>query len=305
MKPTLVVLAAGLGSRYGGVKQIDSVGKNGECLLDYAAYDCKRAGFDKIVYVIRRDIEKDFRSRLFDKVAKHMDASYVFQEHESLLSKKEIELSLKRKKPWGTIHALLCAREEINAPFSVINSDDYYGSEAFFTMGNYLSSIEKNSTMHAMIGYVLNKTMSPSGSVSRGVCKVENGELSSIQEHKQIYFDKDASNKKIISLAGEKKIELTGNECVSMNFFGFSLLAFDTFYSYWENFKKQSIESDTSEALLPAAVSEIILSKAGTVKVFMSKESWFGMTYPEDKILVKNQIASKIDSHYYPLHLWD
>ena len=183
MKPTLLVLAAGMGSRYGGVKQIDSVGKNGECLLDFAAYDAKKSGFGKVVYIIRKDIEKDFREKLFDRVARNMDAEYVFQSHDSLLNDEQIRLSAERTKPWGTTHAVLCAQDAIKEPFAVINSDDYYGRDAFETLGKYLSSIPADSKDHAMVGYTLGKTMSESGSVSRGVCSVKDGKLESIVEN--------------------------------------------------------------------------------------------------------------------------
>lgn len=210
MKPTLLVLAAGMGSRYGGVKQIDSVGRNNECLLDYATYDAKKCGFGNVVYIIRKDIEKDFRERLFDRVAKNFDAKYVFQTPEALLSQEQIALSSNRKKPWGTIHALLCAKNELKNPYAVINADDYYGRDAFQTLGNYLSSVSNDSTEHAMVGYVLGNTMSRSGSVSRGVCTEKNGYLESIVENLKIYYE----GEKIISLIDDKKIEMTGKEWV-------------------------------------------------------------------------------------------
>ena len=193
MKPTLLVLAAGMGSRYGGVKQIDSVGKNGECLLDFAAYDAKKSGFGKVVYIIRKDIEKDFREKLFDRVARNMDAEYVFQSHESLLNDEQIRLSAERTKPWGTTHAVLCAQDAIKEPFAVINSDDYYGRDAFETLGKYLSSIPADSTDHAMVGYTLGKTMSESGSVSRGVWSVKDGKLEAIAENLKIYYENGKS----------------------------------------------------------------------------------------------------------------
>ena len=301
MKPTLLVLAAGMGSRYGGVKQIDAVGKHDECLLDFATYDAMKSGFGKVVYIIRKDIEKDFRERLFDRVAKNFDASYVFQTHDSLLTKEQIEISANRKKPWGTIHALLCAKDKINAPYAVINADDYYGRDAFQTLGNYLSSISNDSTEHAMVGYVLGNTMSKSGSVSRGVCTEENGYLKTIVENLKIYYEGD----KIISLIDDKKVEMTGKEWVSMNLFGFTPSAFDQFELYWENFIKNNVTSEKAEALLPIAAGELIASKKGSIKMFTSKENWFGMTYPEDRAIVKEEIAKKIDSGYYPEQLWE
>lgn len=301
MKPTLLVLAAGMGSRYGGVKQIDAVGKNGECLLDFATFDAKKSGFGKVVYIIRKDIEKDFRERLFDRVARNMDAEYVFQSHESLLTAEQITLSAGRSKPWGTAHAVLCAEKAVHEPFAVINSDDYYGRNAFETLGKHLSSINNDSTEHAMVGYVLEKTMSRNGSVSRGVCTVKNENLVSIVENLKIYFE----DGKVVSDMGGTKEILTGKETVSMNLFGFSPKAFEEFNSYWENFIKDNVTAEKTEALLPVVASDIIRDKKGSVKVYTSEESWFGMTYPEDRENVKNEIAKKITEGYYPEILWE
>lgn len=301
MKPTLLVLAAGMGSRYGGVKQIDAVGKNGECLLDFATFDAKKSGFGKVVYIIRKDIEKDFRERLFDRVARNMDAEYVFQSHESLLTAEQIKLSAGRSKPWGTAHAVLCAEKAVHEPFAVINSDDYYGRNAFETLGKHLSSINNDSTEHAMVGYVLEKTMSRNGSVSRGVCTVKDENLVSIVENLKIYFE----DGKVVSDMGGTKEILTGKETVSMNLFGFSPKAFEEFNSYWENFIKDNVIAEKTEALLPVVASDIIRDKKGSVKVYTSEESWFGMTYPEDRENVKNEIAKKITEGYYPEILWE
>lgn len=300
MKPTLVVLAAGMGSRYGGVKQIDAVGRDGECLLDYAAYDAKNAGFGKIVYIIRKDIEKDFRERLFDRVARNMDAEYVFQNMDSLLTAEEAGRAAKRTKPWGTIHAVLCAEEKVNSPFAVINSDDYYGREAFNVLGKYLGSLDPQSREHAMVGYVLGNTMSDSGTVSRGVCSVKDGYLESITEHTKI----GRVNGKIISEFEGKEVEFTGKEWVSMNLFAFSLKAFEEFHKYWDNFKKTSLDQPKTEALLPVAASDIVRHGEGSIKFFTSSEKWFGMTYPEDREIVKAAIAKKIADGYYPATLW-
>ncbi|MBP5575826.1 MAG: hypothetical protein J6X67_03570 [Treponema sp.] len=300
MKPTLVVLAAGMGSRYGGVKQIDAVGRDGECLLDYAAYDAKNAGFGKIVYIIRKDIEKDFRERLFDRVARNMDAEYVFQNMDSLLTAEEAGRAAQRTKPWGTIHAVLCAEEKVKSPFAVINSDDYYGREAFNVLGKYLGSLDSQSREHAMVGYVLGNTMSDSGTVSRGVCSVKDGYLESITEHTKI----GRVNGKIISEFEGKEVEFTGKEWVSMNLFAFSLKAFEEFHKYWDNFKKTSLDQPKTEALLPVAASDIVRHGEGSIKFFTSSEKWFGMTYPEDREIVKKAIAQKIADGYYPATLW-
>ena len=306
MKPTLLVLAAGMGSRYGGVKQIDSIGKNGECLLDFAAYDAKKSGFGKVVYIIRKDIEKDFRERLFDRVAKNFDAQYVFQTPDALLTSDELKKAADRTKPWGTIHAVLCARDAVKEPFAVINADDYYGRNAFETMGKYLSSISEDSTEHAMVGYVLKNTMSRNGSVSRGIATTKDGYLEKIVENTKIYYTgENFSGNEIESNLDGKIIKMSGNETVSMNFFGFTQQAFPVFDEYWENFKKTKITDPKAEALLPVAASDIIREGRGKIKVFTSTESWFGMTYPEDKQVVKDEIAKKIASGYYPEKLWE
>lgn len=308
MQPTLLVLAAGMGSRYGGVKQIDAIGKSNECLLDFASFDAKKAGFGKIVFIIRKDIEKDFRERLFDRIARNFNAEYVFQTPEALLTQSEIEIAKQsdRKKPWGTIHAVLCAKEKIHEPFAVINADDYYGRSAFETLGSYLSSIDNDSTEHAMVGYILGNTMSRNGSVSRGVCETENGFLKSITENTKIYYTgENFTGNEIESDLNGKVLKMTGKETVSMNLFGFSPKAFESFEEYWANFKKTSLSLPKAEALLPVASSEMIQNGKGRIKVFTSEEAWFGMTYPEDKQIVKDEIAKKIASGYYPEKLWE
>lgn len=308
MEPTLLVLAAGMGSRYGGVKQIDTVGKNGECLLDYSAYDAKRCGFKKVVYIIRKDIEKDFREKLFDRVARNFDAEYVFQSPDSLLTPAEYELAQKagRTKPWGTLHAVLCAQKALNTPFAVINADDYYGRQAFETLGKYLSSIENTSTDHAMVGYILGKTMSRNGSVSRGVCTVKDGELQSITENTKIYYTgENFSGNEIVSELNGTRHSLTGQETVSMNLFGFTPAAFTDFERYWQDFKKAGLTQEKTEALLPVAASSLINENKGKIKVFKSEETWFGMTYAQDKQVVKDAIAEKIATGYYPEKLWE
>ncbi len=301
MKPTLVVMAAGMGSRYGGVKQIDSVGLNGETLLDFGIYDAFHNGYQKVVFIIRKDIEKDFRERLFDRISRNVDASYVFQSTDSLLTENEKLLAKDREKPWGTIQAVLCAEKEVKTPFTVVNADDYYGRSAYKVMGEYLSKIDNTSTHHAMVGFVLKNTMSKSGSVTRAICEEKGGDLVKMVENFKIYFKGD----KVISLVDGEEIELTGNEPVSMNFFGFSPKAFESFNSYWDNFKKKNITELKSECLLPSGVSEMVEKGEGTVKVLHSDDKWFGMTYPEDKQLVMDALREKIKSGYYPEKLWE
>lgn len=300
MKPTLVVLAAGMGSRYGGVKQIDAVGLHDETLLDFATYDAMASGYGKVVYIIRKDIEKDFRERLFDRVARNFNAEYVFQDKEAFLTAEQKELSLNRKKPWGTIHAVLCAEKAIKEPFTVINADDYYGREAFKTMSDFLSPLSNEDAKHAVVGYVLGNTMSKSGSVSRGVCSEKDGYLVGLKEHTHIEYEGD----KIISTLGDEKIEMSGKEFVSMNFFGFTPKAFEGFHKYWDNFIMNNASSEKAEAYLPEAAGLLDSMGLGKLKFFTSTEKWFGMTYPEDRANVKAELANKIATGYYPEILW-
>ena len=274
MKPTLLVLAAGMGSRYGGVKQIDAVGMHNETLLDFGVYDACKAGYGKVVFIIRKDIEKDFRERLFDRIARNMDADYVFQSLDSLLTPEQVKAAADRKKPWGTIHALLC----------------------------YLSTLDNDSTAQAMVGYILENTMSKSGSVSRGICKVKDGYLVSMEENTKIEYTADGG---IVSHMDRGDEMLTGKEVVSMNFFGFTPKVFDSFTAYWENFIKDNLTSAKAECLLPNAAGKMVEDGEGTIKVLTSQERWFGMTYPEDKQLVMDELRNKIMTHYYPEKLWE
>lgn len=301
MKPTLVVMAAGMGSRYGGVKQIDAVGMHGETLLDYGVYDAYHNGYGKVVFIIRKDIEKDFRERLFDRIARNMDAEYVFQSLDSLLSPEEVRLSQGRTKPWGTIHAVLCAEKAVKTPFTVVNADDYYGRSAYVTMGKYLSNLNNDDTTHAMVGFVLENTMSPSGSVTRAICNSSDGLLTSLKETFKIFW----RDGKVISQLPDGEEELTGKELVSMNFFGFTPRAFESFNTYWDEFKRGNITEAKTECLLPTGVSEMINKGEGSVKVLSSNDKWFGMTYPEDKPQVMAALRQKIEDGYYPVKLWE
>lgn len=244
VKPTLVVLAAGMGSRYGGVKQIDSVGVHDEILTDFAVYDAMKSGFGKVVFVIRKDIEVDFRERVFNRIARNFDAEYVFQSIDDLLSAEDKQRMGERKKPWGTTHALLCAKERIKEPFAVINADDYYGRDAYKSIASHLSTLDNNSVEYAFVPYILEKTLSKSGSVSRGVCQVDNGYLRSITEHTRIFYEKEGKTQKIISETEDGRVELTGRELVSMNFFGFSPRVFTTLEEQFREFIHKYADSE-------------------------------------------------------------
>ena len=300
MKPTLLVLAAGMGSRYGGVKQIDAVGMHGETLLDFGVYDADKSGFGKVVFIIRKDIEKDFRERLFDRIAKNMDADYVFQSKEALLTEEQIRLSEKRTKPWGTVHAVLCAKQVVKEPFAVINADDYYGREAFSILGKHLANLDYESTDHAMVGYVLDHTMSLSGTVSRAICTVKDDYLVSMCENTKIGYVGD----KVISRIDDQDVQLMGNEWVSMNFFGFAPTAFESFSTYWDAFIKDNATTEKAECFLPNGASRIVTNGEGRMRFYTTQEKWFGMTYSEDRQIVKEELEKKIAKGYYPEKLW-
>ncbi|MDR2467410.1 MAG: hypothetical protein LBD22_00425 [Spirochaetaceae bacterium] len=301
MNPALVVLAAGMGSRYGGIKQIDGIGRHNETLLDYATWDAWKSGYGSVVYIIRKDIESDFRERFFDRIARNFDASYVFQSLDCFLTPAQTAASKTRKKPWGTAHALLCAKNAVHVPFTVINADDYYGRAAFQTMAGYLSQIAYDSQEHAMVGYVLKSTMSASGTVSRGICTVRNGHLISMHEQLKIGYESG----RIVSFNEAGPSVMTGDEFVSMNFFGFSPAAFTHFEQFFSEFIEKNAASETAECLLPEGANSIVSSGTGKIVFFSSQEQWFGMTYPEDRALVRTEIARKIESGYYPERLWE
>ena len=304
MKPTLLILAGGMGSRYGGVKQIDSVGIHNETLLDYAIYDAVHNGFGKVVFVIRKDIEADFRERLFDRIARNCDAEYLFQSIDSLITPEQLKQAVNRKKPWGTIHAVLCAKNNIKEPFAIINADDYYGRSAYKTMAAHLAALDTYSPNHAMVGYILENTMSESGSVSRGVCKIENGMLVSMKEHTKISYGTENGQRVILSQLDTGTVQLTGKETVSMNLFGFSLKAFEGFETFFEDFIKKQAASEKAECLLPEGASMLVTKGLGNIKCYTTDERWFGMTYPDDRLIVKKEIAQKIKENYYPEYLW-
>ncbi|MDR1363802.1 MAG: hypothetical protein LBJ35_07125, partial [Spirochaetaceae bacterium] len=273
-----------------------------ETLLDYATFDARKSGFGSVVYIIRKDIETAFRERIFDRVAKNFDARYVFQSRESLLNSAQIAAAGNRVKPWGTAHAILCAKDAVKTPFAVINADDYYGRSAFETLGGYLSGITSDCSEHAMAAYILGNTLSKKGSVSRAVCDIKDGYLASMREHTKISYEND----KIVSSGEGDKITLTGAEPVSMNFFGFSPAVFDTFLEFFNKFIKKNATSETAECLLPECADALVSSGKGKIRVFTSKESWFGMTYPEDRGVVRAEIAKKIlKEDYYPERLWE
>ncbi len=295
MKPTLLILAAGMGSRFGGLKQVEPVGPNGEAIIDYSIFDAIRAGFGKVVFVIRESFADAFQEKFGEKLAGKIEVEYVFQELDNL--PKGFSLPEGREKPWGTAHAILVARDVINEPFCALNADDFYGFNAYKVMADFLKeSADPNE--YSMVGYKLNNTLSDFGSVSRGICQVnKNDELESIVETKKIFKRGD----KIISEEpdGSEK-ELTGNETVSMNIWGFKTSVFPVLEKKFTEFLKAEIDKPKSEMYIPSVVFEMIDEGKATVKVLKTDSPWFGVTYKEDKPAVVNKIKSLIEKGDYP-----
>ena len=299
--PILVVLAAGMGSRYGGLKQMDRIGKSGEVLLDYSVYYAKRAGFTKIVFIIRRDIEKDFRELVLSRIKGHIDCDVAFQELDSIIPADVLAQSRKvgRTKPWGTAHALLCARDKIDAPFTVLNADDFYGREAFAIMGKYLA--DPAITDGAIVPFRVEKTLSPQGTVTRGVCEVSQGYLSSVDELKAIE-KKDGT---IFNIGSDgARQDLSADTPVSMNFWGFPVSIFPKLQNYFEDFLKISGAEPKSECYLPLAADWFIKNGFLKIRVLKADSEWFWVTYKEDREAAVNRIAQLVSQGIYPASLW-
>lgn len=299
MKPTLMVLAAGMGSRYGGLKQLDQVGPSGETIIDYSIYDAIRAGFGKIVFVIRRDIEQPFRETFIDRLKNHIEIDYVFQELDNL--PKGYELPEGRQKPWGTSHAILVTKDKIKEPFGVINADDYYGVESFKILREFLVN-DKDDTSHAIIGYRMGNTLSDHGHVNRGVCKVsKSGLLEEVVETRKI-----SKTDKGVFAPGQdgKELQFTGNEVVSMNLWGFKPSIYNLLETEFISFLKHGIQDPTAELDIPTSVDKYVKSGEITIKVLPTGGKWFGVTYREDKPFVVDSINNMVEAGIYPAKLF-
>ncbi|MBU8892894.1 MAG: nucleotidyltransferase [Bacteroidales bacterium] len=300
MDLTLLVLAAGMGSRYGGLKQLDQVGPSGETIIDYSVYDAIEAGFNKIVFIIRKDIEKDMKELLFDKYSKKIKIEYVFQELNKI--PEGVELPADRVKPWGTGHAVLMAKDIINEPFVVINADDFYGKSAFKVVANYMQSKQDNlKGKNCMAGYLLKNTLSEYGQVSRGVCEVnDQNELVEITERTKIGW----KNGKIVTDNDGNDLELNGDVYVSMNFWGFTPDVFSELEAEFIKFIDENASDIKSEYYIPSIVSHQMNNSLATFKVLEATDQWFGVTYKEDKPLVINKINELTHTGEYPEKLW-
>ncbi len=300
MKPTLLVLAAGMGSRYGGLKQIDPMGPSGETILDYSVFDALRAGFGKVVFIIRPDFEQDFRERIAAKFAGKIDVGFAFQTIDQLPSGFSVPVG--REKPWGTTHAILCARDAVDTPFAVINADDFYGRDSYAKLGHYLAALSNASTAYAMVGFTLKNTLSEHGTVARGVCQTNvAGNLTDIQELTKITKLTHGAEHR-----GDdgKVVALTGEEPVSMNMWGFTPAIFPQLEADFRAFLTTQGSEMKSEAYIPMSVGSLIRANLATCQVLRSDSTWFGVTYREDKPIVQASIAQQVSSGAYPPSLW-
>ena len=298
-KPTLLILAAGMGSRYGGLKQVEPVGPNGETIIEYSIFDAIRAGFGKVVFVIRKSFADEFKARFDEKLKGKIEIEYVYQELNNL--PKGYQLPEGREKPWGTGHAILMGKDVIHEPFAAINADDFYGAPAFQSIAKFFKD-EVSSSKYGMVGYLLKNTLSDFGTVSRGVCKMDQNDfLSEItectkiaREGQDIYFKNEL---------GEQNI-LEGNTPVSMNFWGFHPSLFEHLENQFKTFLDEKIDLPKSEFYIPSVVFSLIQSGNVQSKVIKADSPWFGVTYPDDKEFVVNQIQTLTKQGAYPQKLW-
>ena len=300
MPQTLVVLAAGMGSRYGGLKQIDPMGPSGETILDYSVFDALRAGFSKVVFIIRPDFEADFRNNVSSKFEHLVDVEYAFQTLDKLPSGWSIPVG--REKPWGTTHAMLCAADVVKENFAVINADDFYGQESYAVLNNELSSVDSFANTFSMVGFTLRNTLSDHGSVARGVCTTsENGLLTHIDEMTNLSREGSGA---LYTRDDGSVLSLTGDEPVSMNMWGFTPRLFDHLDRVFQEFLRTSGTELKSECFIPLTVGQLITEKHVTCKVLRSNSTWFGVTYKEDKEIVQGSIAALVEKGKYPQSLW-
>lgn len=310
VRTSLVIMAAGIGSRFGqGIKQLTSFGPEGEIIMDYSIYDAVQAGFDRVVFVIRKDLEKDFREVIGSRIEKYVETAYVFQEMNDLPD--GIVCPPDRKKPWGTGQAILACRGVVNEPFCVINADDYYGKQAFVKIHDYLvglSAQENQTSVHemCMAGFILKNTLSEHGGVTRGVCKVsEDGILTGIKETKNIVKTEDGAAE---LLSDETMVSLDPLSAVSMNMWGFGKDFLDVLHSGFVSFLKDHLGTEDelkAEYLLPTIVGDMLQAGQAVVHVLPTNDKWFGVTYHEDIPIVKESFLRLTDEGVYPAKLWN
>lgn len=300
MKPTLLILAAGIGSRYGGLKQADSIGPSGESIIEYSIFDAIRAGFGKVVIVIRKSIEQEFKEKISNKFEDKIQVEYAYQEIDTPI--EGIEKFPERKKPWGTGHAMLVAKDKIKEPFLVINADDFYGFSAFQKMSDFLTQ-RCTPTQFGMVGYWLKNTLSENGSVSRGVCEVDtNGLLTSVTERTKIVRDEEDND--IYYHEEDRKTHLPDDTIVSMNFWGFHPSVFELARKMFVDFVKSNADNPTAEFYIPKIANTVIEENRGTIAVMTTRDQWYGVTYQEDKQTVQNAFWALTTIGAYPNGLW-
>lgn len=300
-KPALVVMAAGMGSRYGGLKQIDPVGRHGEIIMDYSLYDALEAGFEKVVFIINHRIEKDFYDVVGRRAEKHMEVRYVFQQPDAMLP-AGFAVPEGREKPWGTAHALLCCKNDVNEPFAAINADDYYGKRAFSVLYDYLKNAKDGDKADfSMVGYLAKNTLTEHGSVARGVCEVDQkGELVNIVERLKIF--KTPEGPAYTEDDGKTFVHFPEDNLVSMNFFGFTPALFPALEARFPAFLTEAIEKNPlkGEFLIPQEVGRMLQAGKASVRVLSSPDRWYGVTYREDKPEVMQALNDLTDAGAYP-----
>lgn len=303
-KPVLVIMAAGMGSRYGGLKQLDPVGSHGQLIIDYSIYDAKRAGFETVVFVIKPEIEADFKEAIGDRVSKVMDVKYAYQLKEDLPQGYSVPAG--RTKPWGTAHAALAARSIVDGPFAVINADDYYGPEAYQEIYNYLSTHQDGDVYeYVMVGYLLKNTVTENGTVARGVCEeTADHFLTQVTERTKI---EKGNPPRFTEDDGKTWTDLSADTIVSMNMWGFTRSFLDEALARFPAFLDKALAEnpEKGEYFLPTVVSQLIDEGKARVKVLRSEDKWYGVTYREDKPTVVAAIAEKTAAGLYPDRLWE
>lgn len=297
MKTTLLVLAAGMGNRYGGLKQLDAAGPSSESIMEYSLFDAIEAGFNKIVFVIRKSFVEEFKVKIANKLPKNIEVEFTFQEIESLPDFRFINTN--RQKPWGTGHAVLMAKEKINEPFGVINADDFYGKNSFKQLHGFLNQ-QKTESSFCMVGFELQKTLSLNGSVSRGICNIDkNNLLTDIEE-----FTKISETNNGIEDSNSRRA-FNGNEIVSLNMWGMSPFIFKYLESDFNNFLEHHSNDESKEFFLPTAINRLIENKIIDLHVLKTNDSWFGITYKEDKQLAIDNVNNLTSKGLYPQKLWN
>ena len=305
-KPVLVVMAAGMGSRYGGLKQVDPVGNHGQLIIDYSIYDARRAGFETVVFVIKHEIEDTFKAAIGDRLSKVIDVKYAFQELSDLPEGYAVPEG--RVKPWGTAHAILAARRVVDGPFAVVNADDCYGPEGFREIYQYLESHPDRPGCYeyAMVGYRLGNTVTEHGHVARGICEEDReGYLLRVTEHTHI--EKDGADARFTEDGGATWHRLPGSTVVSMNLWGFTRSFLDEVQARFPAFLDRALAQDPlkAEYFLPGVVTQLLEEGKARVKVLRSSDKWYGVTYKEDKPQVVRAIAEKTAAGLYPDRLWE